>query len=252
MTKSANGPDALWVSLPMSHLVRSNYKIAINIRELTSLTNSFSLKYTSGCTPSLVKSYPKELSMQYRVVCTKADSDPAGHEVRIKLDVAAITKDTKLTDLNVRVSCTCPAFLYWGAQWNINQKDGLEGDPRPLLQAPTEKLDKRNGYLICKHVKVVADRIIPSVSRVINGVTRRLRHEEFKQQQEQEIREREEQLRLEEEKRQQGQPAKKKSPLPYKPKPAPPAKPNRNMLDMGVKPTTTKNKKTPPRSGIIQ
>jgi len=45
----------------------------------------------------------------------------------------------------------CPAFLYWGAQWNLHQRDGLLGTPRPQLQAPTERLDLRGNFVICKH-----------------------------------------------------------------------------------------------------
>ena len=132
--------------------------------------------------------------MQYRVTCQKIDSDPSGHEVRIKFDVGQITSSTKLNDLAVKVSCSCPAFLYWGAQWHLHEKDSLEGTPRPLLQAPTEQLDKRTGYLICKHVKVVSDRIIPSVSRVINDVARKLKVEEYNRKQEEDILKAEEEM----------------------------------------------------------
>lgn len=192
MSKFTSAP--MWVTIPLSRFTPINYKVAINVRELTTLTNNFSLKYVSGCSPNLLKSYPKELSMQYRVVCQKADSDPSGHEVRIKFDVAAINSQSTLNDLGVRVSCSCPAFLYWGAQWNLHGQDGLEGQPRPLLQAPTEQLDKRNGYLICKHVKVVADRILPSVSRVINNVSRKMRVDEFKKKKEEEARKLQEEM----------------------------------------------------------
>lgn len=218
MSKSSESQP--WVTLPISYLVRDRYKIAINIRELTTLTNNFSLKYVKGCNATLIKSYPKELSMIYKVVCTKADSDPAGHEVRIKLDVDSITGGTKLNDVNVRVACSCPAFLYWGAQWHLHQRDALEGQPRPLLQAPTEQLDKRNGYLICKHVKVVADRIIPSVTRIINDVARKKRVEEFHRKEEEDLRRQEE--------------AKKKK----APKPKP--KNDREGLDMGISPSVKK------------
>lgn len=237
MSKLASNPT--WVTIPLNQFTTTNYKVAINVRELTTLTNSFSLKYVSGCTPTLLKSYPKELSMQYRVMCQKAESDPSGHEVRIKFDVAAIDSTSTLNDLGVKVSCSCPAFLYWGAQWNLHGKDGLEGQPKPLLQAPTQQLDKRNGYMICKHVKVVADRILPSVSRVINDVSRKLRVDEFKKEKDEEARKLQEEIDRElqrptEEFRIENDQSpeewllgeKKKSPLPYTPAPKKP-KPNR-------------------------
>ena len=223
MSDSPKQPEEVWVSIPLPYLAVSRYKIALNIRELTTLTNQFSLKYVKGCVPTLIRSLPKELSMQYRVKCQKEDSDPAGHEVRVKFDISQVTKDTTLNDLQVRCSCTCPAFLYWGAQWHLHEKDGLEGQPRPLLQAPQERLDLRNGYLICKHVKVVADRIIPSISKVIKNISRDLLVQENKS--------REEQERLDQEaddKLQQALPHEKGKPVaprPTKaPKPTPPQK----------------------------
>jgi hypothetical protein len=174
MSENPKQPDGVWVSIPLSYLAVSRYKIALNIKELTTLTNQFSLKYVAGCIPTLIRSYPKELSMQYNVKCQKEDSDPAGHEVRVKFDISQVTKETTLNNLQVKCSCTCPAFLYWGAQWHLHEKDSLEGQARPLLQAPTQQLDKRNGYLICKHVKVVVDRIIPSISKVVKNVVRNI------------------------------------------------------------------------------
>lgn len=244
MSKIASNP--VWITIPLNSYVTKCYKVAINVRELTALTNNFSLKYVNGCTPNLLKSYPKELSMQYRVMCQKVDSDPSGHEVRIKFDVGAITSTTKLNDLAVKVSCSCPAFLYWGAQWNLHNQDALEGQPRPMLQAPTEQLDKRNGYMICKHVKVVADRILPSVSRVINNVAQRLRVDEYKKKQEEEARSLQEEVdqefqtpteefRIEDDetpeewflKEKRPEP-KKKSPLPYTPEPTKPQPKKKN------------------------
>ena len=53
-----------------------------------------------------------------------------------------------------------------------HQRDGLLGEPRPLLQAPTERLDLRSNYVICKHCKAVFERILPSVQHNINNITR--------------------------------------------------------------------------------
>ena len=259
--KTSKQPDDVWVSIPISHLAVSRYKVALNIRELTALTNDFSKKYVQGCSPTLVKSLPKELSWQYRVVCQKADSDPAGHEVRIKLDISQVDKSTVLNDLQVRCSCTCPAFLYWGAQWHLHEKDSLEGQARPLLQAPQERLDLRDRYLICKHVKVVSDRIIPAVSRVLNNVTRKLKSEAIRQDEQRRIQEENEKRLMDEQKRLQDMEDFKKRPKPSTPakplnpnvnknvipkKPAPP-KPDRGGTDMGLKP----GQKVRTRKGVI-
>ena len=221
MSNNPKQPDEVWVSIPLSYLAVSRYKVALNIRELTTLTNQFSLKYVKGCVPTLIRSLPKELSMQYRVKCQKEDSDPAGHEVRVKFDISQVTKDTTLNDLQVRCSCTCPAFLYWGAQWHLHEQDSLEGQPRPLLQAPQERLDLRNGYMICKHVKVVSDRIIPSISKVIKNISRDLLVKENKTREEQEL-----QSQEADEKLPQALPHEKGEPLaPARPPKSPPKSP---------------------------
>src|SRR5208282_3255265 len=62
--------------------------------------------------------------------------------------------------------------LYWGAQWNLHQRDGLEGTPRPQLKAPTERLDLRGHFVVCKHVYVVFKRILPSVQHNIVKILR--------------------------------------------------------------------------------
>ena len=186
---------AVFIRIPVSVIKAGNYKVgltpredfqktAVSLPELVQQTNAFSTKYREGCTPKLEKSNPKELSLQYRVTCHKADSDPKGHQVLVKFDVSKIAEKQNANDLDVQCSCSCPAFLYWGAQWNLHQRDGLLGEPRPLLQAPTERLDLRSNYVICKHCKAVFERILPSVQHNINNITR-----------EREVKKREEELK---------------------------------------------------------
>ncbi len=68
----------------------------------------------------------------------------------------------------------CPAFLYWGAQWALNQRDSLEGQARPLLAPPTERLDLRGHFVLCKHAWVVFKRILPSVQHNVDKILRQL------------------------------------------------------------------------------
>lgn len=75
----------------------------------------------------------------------------------------------------------CPAFLYWGNQWNLHERDALEGEPRPKLQAPKERLDLRTNALICKHIKAVCERILPAVQHNIQNLVREKVVEEYKQ-----------------------------------------------------------------------
>ena len=219
--------DRIWVSIPLAKLTQLHYKIAISIKDLVNQSNAFSKKYVGGCRPTLIKSVPKKLFMQYKVVCSKADSDPQGHEVRVQFDLSKITTTSNLQNLDVRCTCSCPAFLWWGAQWNSHQVDALEGPARPLLQAPTEQLDKRNGYMVCKHIHVVAKRIAPSVMNVLNRMKERLIAEEN---------------RKAEEARIKAEEAKKMKPR----KPAPKKKPSVEHKDLGMSKAPTRS-----RPGVI-
>lgn len=174
------------VALAPDSIVTFKEKTAVSLPDLVQQTNAFSTKYRGGCDAKLEKSNPKELELQYRVTCHKEDSDPKGHETRVKFDVSKIEEGQNANDLDVQCSCSCPAFLYWGAQWNLHQRDGLLGEPRPLLQAPTERLDLRSNYVICKHCKAVFERILPSVQHNINNIERKKKVEEAKKRKEQE------------------------------------------------------------------
>src|SRR5271170_5045739 len=148
-------------------------KTAISLPDLVRQTNSFSKKYRGGCMPRLLDSNPKALFLHYNVKCNKEDSDPAGHDVRVQFDVTKVQESQKAKDLDIEVNCSCPAFLYWGAQWNLHQRDGLLGPARPKLQAPKERLDLRGNYVICKHCHAVFERILPSVQHNIVNILRK-------------------------------------------------------------------------------
>lgn len=62
--------------------------------------------------------------------------------------------------LHVRVSCTCPSFLFWGAQYHAVMKDYLYGGIKPKF-APPRKRDPHGTFLVCKHILAC----IPLVSR---------------------------------------------------------------------------------------
>src|SRR5271157_2781602 len=171
-------------------------KTAISLPEIVRQTNAFSKKYRGGCMPRLMDSNPRALFLHYNVKCSKEDSDPAGHDVRVQFDVTKVQESQKAKDLDIQVQCSCPAFLYWGAQWNLHQRDGLLGPSRPKLQAPTERLDLRGNYVICKHIHAVFERILPSVQ---HNIVKILREREVERRKEKE-KERPEKLQKDQEK----------------------------------------------------
>jgi hypothetical protein len=62
------------------------------------------------------------------------------------------------TKLHVRVSCTCPSFLFWGAQYHAVMMDYLYGGIRPKFSPPRVR-DPNGGFLVCKHIKKVIEDI---------------------------------------------------------------------------------------------
>lgn len=66
---------------------------------------------------------------------------------RVKADVP------DLLNVNVRVHCNCPAFLWWGSWYHMEDRDSAlfqEGTP-----APTQQLELRQANIICKHLAAV-------------------------------------------------------------------------------------------------
>lgn len=168
--------DGLWLPINLGevHRGQGRYKLAFSLNELVTLTSEFSTKKAPNCTANVIRTDAKQFLLSYRVTCKESYSDPRGHKVSIKLDPSKIDDKSTVDNLDVRVQCSCPAFLYWGAQWNLYDGDALYGTPRPMLQPPTE--GKRFQFVICKHVKVVSDRITPVIARLLD----RYRDEEAK------------------------------------------------------------------------
>lgn len=164
--------ERVTVTIPLFLTDQPHIKTAVSLPELVRQTNAFSKRYRPGCAPKLLDSNPKALFLHYNVKCNKADSDPSGHDVRVQFDVTKVQESQKAKDLDLQISCSCEAFLYWGAQWNLHQRDGLLGQPRPKLVAPTERLDLRANFVICKHIHAVFERILPSVQHNIVNILR--------------------------------------------------------------------------------
>lgn len=159
----------LEVRAPWSRLRRTgSHKVAFSIRELVGLTSDFSLKHaTPDCTARVIRTEQTKFLFVYNVTCKESYSDPKGHTVRLKFDLKRLKETGSVDDLDVRVSCSCPAFLYWGAQWNLSTGDALYGAPRDKFQAPTDP--ERYKFVICKHVKIVSDRVTPVLERMLSG-----------------------------------------------------------------------------------
>ena len=159
------GEKRVEIRAPWSLLCGNKVKTAFSIQELVGLTSEFSIRHAPNCSSSVIRTDTSKHLLVYKVTCRESYSDSDGHTVRMKFDFNRLKKSGSVNDLDVRVSCSCPAFLWYGAQWNLSTGDALYGAPRPKLQAPTDPKRYRN--VVCKHVKVVADRISPVLERML-------------------------------------------------------------------------------------
>lgn len=155
----------IWVSIKATNLVARRYKVAFSLKDLVNITSDWGVKNSKNCNARVKNTNLDEMFLTYNVRCKEKGSDPAGHTVKLRFDVDSIDDKANINNLDVKVSCSCPAFLYWGAQWNLSVGDALEGPARPLLQAPTDP--RRFQNVLCKHLKVVADRINPFLTKLL-------------------------------------------------------------------------------------
>ena len=116
----------LWVQVPVIVLHPPYTKVAISLPELVRQTNAFSVKRRAGCQPTLKRSRPKELYLEYNVVCHESYSDPRGHDVQVQFDLSQVeeTQDAKRLDVRVSCSCVAPGTM-------VKMADGTE---RPIEQ----------------------------------------------------------------------------------------------------------------------
>jgi hypothetical protein len=156
----------LWISAKVNYFIKARYKVAFSIKDLVNLTSEFSVAKAKNCNISIKNVDVDSMLLTYKVRCKEKGSDPNGHTVKVRFDTDQIIDKSGINDLDVKVSCTCPAFLYWGAQWNLGQGDALEGKPREKYQAPTDP--RRFQFVICKHIKIVSDRINPFLKRLLD------------------------------------------------------------------------------------
>lgn len=90
----------------------------------------------------------------YLVKGNMQNSSKSGYIVNVLIDREHIRKNAQLTKQPVRVSCTCPAYLYWGSKYNAT-KGGYnlgKGEKRK-----PKKRDPDGHNKICKHIVAVRE-----------------------------------------------------------------------------------------------
>jgi hypothetical protein len=126
-------------------------------------------KGTSGVTFVGANKRDPLYHITYRAWGKEKTSDPRGHLVKMRF---LLDPEVKPEDMDVEVSCDCYAFVYWGAQYNIKQRNALEREipgkdgvvdlsaPEPV-QPPKQPRD----FVVCKHIADVVTRASQLIER---------------------------------------------------------------------------------------
>ena|GEM_PF-2945490 len=113
---------------------------------------------TSGVIATLRRAEPR----QGRWIFTTSSGKGTTYKTIFQFITKGNIRD--LTKLHVRVSCSCPAWLFYGAQYNAVMKLYLYGPVQPKYVLPKIR-DPKNQFLVCKHVL----KCIPIVSKYLLG-----------------------------------------------------------------------------------
>lgn len=95
---------------------------------------------TPSVTANPATKYTQKIALQDLAEILDDETLKVGEKVRL-----AIAGDLK-------VSCTCPAYKWWGYEYIMTQLDAKEGSPQTIF--PKIRNPKLQGTL-CKHLKVV-------------------------------------------------------------------------------------------------
>lgn len=137
---------------------------AFSISEIVSNNNALANKRASNCRNYRVGYQSSNERYLFYTRCKESYSDPRGHIVTIKFDMEPIRETGFLTTkiipskVDMRVRCSCPAFLYWGSEYIATQLDyileGYEENRFPSIRDPELK------NTACKHVALVANAVL--------------------------------------------------------------------------------------------
>jgi hypothetical protein len=129
----------------------SKIRTAASMADLMRFTSKFSRKRSPKTNATLIKS-PKnnDSTWQWKVRGYEQWSESSGHTVTVKLEKDPSVKDIR--NLQVRVSCTCPFWQYYGPAFNSNT--GEYSYDAKSVKSPDSR-DPMRKNLICKHVYAV-------------------------------------------------------------------------------------------------
>jgi hypothetical protein len=123
-----------------------NLKVAVRLSELLNAKSEIATKYAKPVTLKLMKAAPKIGRWMFKAYGNKKGSSEQGHVVKLAFKKVGKTKDVQ--KLQMKVSCSCDAFKYWGISYNLSSlNSSLEHEDRP-----PDIRDPEGKNFMCKHI----------------------------------------------------------------------------------------------------
>lgn len=148
---AAYGMEHHAVQLSLADLLQLE-KISYTLPALVRLTSPFSVSKSGGCTAEIFRRYTKTGLFTYKVKCGEPYSK-GPHIVRIRLADDVATKYPK--DRQVKVSCSCSFWVFWGPDEKAYEKGYLEGPRRTTVPSQGVRDPGKKNW-ICKHIYVAS------------------------------------------------------------------------------------------------
>ena len=145
------GVTPLELTFDLDNLKKAMLLEGLEKSEIDSKTKGLHTPDTSGVNVRVFRNSPREGRWTFK---THSGPRPAAAKewpYTTTFEFIPQGKIRQVNKLHLRTSCTCPSWLWWGAQFNAKMNDYLYGPIIPKFTAPDIR-DKSRKFLACKHI----------------------------------------------------------------------------------------------------
>jgi hypothetical protein len=141
------------ISIPIQSLFSG--RVALTVEQLhQQSTHPIIVDRAQSCSVKILRVMPKFLRWRYAVDCGNGP-----HVVKLKVEMPADRRIRRVTSGDLRVSCSCPFWVYYGSEYHAKELGYLDGRLRGT-GAPPDIRDPTGKNLLCKHAYAVISRVL--------------------------------------------------------------------------------------------
>lgn len=128
-------------------------RVAMTLAEMETGLNPKVIQRGGSCSVRKIRVNPKQLRYSFGVDCS-------GNERVVKLKVIPTSRRARfqLTSADLRASCSCPAWVWWGSEWAAKNQQYLDQKLRGSGTPPDIRDPQRINH-VCKHVYAVLNNV---------------------------------------------------------------------------------------------